>query len=104
MASSTTLRRPRQVQYPSAKKPCEKKLPRKVTEREALNAFSVDINEIQQKLGCLLGRFIGIMTLRSEVAIVTDSEEDMGYIYIRLFNHSDLSQLSVSTLSLLGET
>ena len=52
----------------------------------------------------VLGRFIGIMTLRSEVAIVTDSEEDMGYIYIRLFNHSDLSQLSVSTLSLLGET
>ena len=52
----------------------------------------------------VLGHFIDIVRLRSKVAIVTDSEEDMGYIYIRLFNHSDLSQLSVSTLSLLGET
>ena len=52
----------------------------------------------------VLGRVIDIVRLRSKVAIVTDSEEDMGYIYIRLFNHSDLSQLSVSTLSLLGET
>ena len=58
-----------------------------------MNAFSVDFNEIQQKLG------VRSLYRHHEVTfkgcIVTDSEEDMGDIYIRLFNHSDLSQLSV---------